>query len=290
MPQERFMADYDPGKTTASRSALLELLTALQAYKDSLVLVGGWVPYFLLEEFGRDLDFRHVGSIDIDLAVDHDKVGLDEYAEIIDIIEARGYENRVSRDGQPILFSFKKDVTSPFDEKTYSIQVDFLAAAGPISPKKHRHRKVQSDLFARIAKGCELSFRHNMMKKVKGVLPGNGETTLEIRMLDIPGSIGMKGIVLGERYKEKDAYDIFSVISRCHEGPESVARKVNPFMGEELMRTGIDVIRTKFRDIRAEGPSWVATFMSDDLIEQDRIKAEAFVKISAFITKLFGKE
>ena len=130
----------------------------------------------------------------------------------------------------------------------------------------------------------------NMLKKVKGILPGNGETELEIRMLDIPGSIGMKGIVLGERYKEKDAYDIYSVVSRCHDGPISVARILKPFIEEGSMRAGINVIRNKFRDIRAEGPSWVATFMSGDPTEQDRIKAEVFVKMSAFIKTLFGED
>jgi hypothetical protein len=290
MPQERLIADYDTGKTTASRSALLELITALRTYKDSLVLIGGWVPYFLLEEFGKNPEFKHVGSIDIDLAVDHEKVDLEEYAEIIDIISGRDYQNRIARDGRSIPFSFKKDIISPIDDKKYPIQVDFLAAAGPLSPKKHRHRKVQSGLFARIAKGCELAFNHNMLKKIKGTLPGNGETELEMRMLDIPGSIGMKGIVLGERYKEKDAYDIYSVVSRCHDGPISVARILKPFIEEGSMRAGINVIRNKFRDIRAEGPSWVATFMSGDPTEQDRIKAEVFVKMSAFIKALFGED
>lgn len=43
-------------------------------------------------------------------------------------------------------------------------------------------------------------------------------------------------IGLGERYKEKDAYDLFSVISQCLEGPESVGSRVLPFMDERSMR------------------------------------------------------
>ena len=66
---QRLSGDYSEGLTGASLSALLELAVTLRSYQDSLVLVGGWVPYFLIEEFGRG-NFTHVGSIDIDLAVD----------------------------------------------------------------------------------------------------------------------------------------------------------------------------------------------------------------------------
>ncbi len=44
---ERTAQSYGPGVTGASKSVLLELLTILRAYRDSLVLVGGWAPYFL---------------------------------------------------------------------------------------------------------------------------------------------------------------------------------------------------------------------------------------------------
>jgi len=63
------------GMVGGSLSVYLELMTILGAYRDALVLVGGWVPHFLLEVFGDpDRAFHHVGSLDIDLAVDHRQV------------------------------------------------------------------------------------------------------------------------------------------------------------------------------------------------------------------------
>lgn len=108
-----------------------------------------------------------------------------------------------------------------------------------------------------------------------------------MRMLDITGCIAMKGIVLGERYVEKDAYDVFSVISQCLDGPTSVAAEVGPHLVDRDVAAGIDVIRAKFRDISAEGPSWVATFMSHgDLRTRERMAAEAFVKVRNFLDAL----
>jgi len=283
MKVQRLAIDYSKELTTASFSALLELMTALRHYRDSLTLIGGWVPFLLIDEFGpREADFSHVGSIDIDLAVDPEKVGTGEYSEIVAIIATRGYQMRTS-EGLPIPFSFQKVLKVNANGPQYTIQVDFLTCK-QIDTGRHRHRNVQPTLKARIAEGCDLAFSHNFKIRISGKLPGNGETDLEISILNISGCLGMKGIVLGERYKEKDAYDIFSVVSQCLEGPTDVAEQVQPEISNALIKRGIDVIRSKFRNQRAEGPSWVAEFLgSNDPDLRDRIQAEAYVLLKEFI-------
>lgn len=101
---QRLSGDYSEGLTSASMSALLELAVTLRSYQDSIVLVGGWVPYFLIEKFGRG-DFSHVGSIDIDLTVDPDKVDREAYNSILELIIKRGYRNRTDRDDRTIMTS-----------------------------------------------------------------------------------------------------------------------------------------------------------------------------------------
>jgi hypothetical protein len=283
----RTIDDYGDDITTASFSALLELETTLRSYKDSLVLIGGWVPFLLIEEFGRkDTGFRHSGSIDIDLAVNPDTVGSDGYARIVELIEGRDYVIKRSKDGQPVPGSYIKSMESPTNGKPFTIQVDFLTTPEP-HETSHRHRRVQPDLQARKTQGCDLAFLHNMRTAAHGRLPGNGETKLELLMLNIAGCIGMKGIVLGDRYKEKDAYDIFSVVSQCHERPSAVAAMVRPYAGEPSMRRGLDTIRTKFGNIRSDGPAWVGRFRSPIAGEQQkRYQAEAFAAVSEFIAAL----
>ena len=83
----RVSTDYESPLVEASRSALLELALSLRAYRDSLVLVGGWAPYFLLRDHQQpDNPFVHIGSIDIDLAVDPDRIDPREYATIEELI------------------------------------------------------------------------------------------------------------------------------------------------------------------------------------------------------------
>src|SRR2546426_2150331 len=80
MARPRTARDYEDDITVASRVGLAELMTGLGAYRDALVLIGGWAPYLILERLGVQgafqadafqgdafqTGFAHVGSIDID--------------------------------------------------------------------------------------------------------------------------------------------------------------------------------------------------------------------------------
>ena len=56
--------DYLDEAVQAARSVMIELAHLLGEYRESLVLIGGWVPELLLPNRDRP----HVGSIDVDLA------------------------------------------------------------------------------------------------------------------------------------------------------------------------------------------------------------------------------
>lgn len=285
MPVQRLSDSYSEGLTSASMSALLELTTALYSYRDAIVLIGGWVPYFLLQEFGRGYA-DHVGSIDIDLAVDPDLVDEGGYADIVKLIEDRGWTQRFSRNGQPISFSYEKEIPSPIDQNDYLISVDFLTSGSP-ETGKHRHRVLQPGFKARVTKGCDIAFHHNYWKEVHGILPANGETIANIKMLDIPGCLSMKGIVLGAAYREKDAYDIFTVVSNCHESPTHVANTIKPLLHNQGFALGIQMIHQRFRDILSEGPAWVANFLQPvDQNAKERVMAEVYVDMKEFLETL----
>lgn len=90
MAPERTAQTYNAGITAASKSVLLEVMTALRAYRDALILVGGWVPYLLLEKHRLPNNpFLHIGSIDIDVAVDPAKLTEQQYATIMELLEER---------------------------------------------------------------------------------------------------------------------------------------------------------------------------------------------------------
>ena len=70
--------DYTAEAIAAAKSVLIELVHLLGEYRENTVLIGGWVPELLLSESTS----LHVGSMDIDLALDHRRIGSAGYKMI----------------------------------------------------------------------------------------------------------------------------------------------------------------------------------------------------------------
>ena len=80
--------DYSRDQVEAARSVLLELVHLLGEYRDDIVVVGGWVLQLIL----RPGHPPHVGSIDVDLALNHRNLRDAGYATIQALLVRRGYE------------------------------------------------------------------------------------------------------------------------------------------------------------------------------------------------------
>lgn len=57
--------DYGSRAVKAAHRVLIELTQVLNQYEEHTAIVGGWVPPLLMPHS------RHIGSIDVDLAIDH---------------------------------------------------------------------------------------------------------------------------------------------------------------------------------------------------------------------------
>ena len=279
----RVESSYSRPIVEASRSALLELSMGLRSYADALVLVGGWVPYFLLRDHkASDSEFEHVGSIDIDLVVDPDKIGADEYATIVETIADIGWKPFESRP-----FSFTRQVISSVDGRPYAISVDFLAADPDRLTGRGRHRKVQQDLSARIMQGAPLALAHQCGISIDARLPNGGRAEAEIHMADVVGCIAMKGLALGGRLVEKDAYDICAVLDNIEGGPAGVASAFRPFVGDPLVGESIENIRKMFLGSESAGALLVAGFFSGERgSARDRRATRASRLVAAFVEAL----
>lgn len=78
--EPRNQADYGARETEAARRVLIDLGQVLGSYfADAIVVVGGWVPSLLIP----NADELHVGSLDVDLALNPDKLRDGRYAEIV---------------------------------------------------------------------------------------------------------------------------------------------------------------------------------------------------------------
>lgn len=110
-------------------------------------------------------------------------------------------------------------------------------------------------------------------------------------MADIVGCLTMKGIVLGERYREKDAYDIYTVVSRYKNGPRDVAEALKPYLRDPLVKDAFASIHEAFATRRTNGPQWVADFMQPASPEErERLVTDAFMTVHELDVQLFNPE
>ncbi len=279
---ERFITHFENDEAHVSHSVLLELMTILGRYRDTLYLVGGWTPYFLLEQFQKkESSFEHVGSIDIDLVIDFARISEAQYASVVELLEKRGYQARKDRLGRPIPFSFERTV------RKITLAIDFLAGEYGGTAKKHRHQQVQSDLLARKARGADLLPEHHLLLQLDGYLPDGGHHRCDLRMGDIVSILTMKGITIAERYKEKDAYDIYALIAHYKEGAISCLEEITPFCKNGLVREGMKSICEKFASEKSVGPVWAATFMEPGNPTAAKIKQiEIFRQVFPFVERM----
>lgn len=264
-----------------SLSHLLELMIALGSYREGLVLVGGWVPYLLLKEYqNKAVKFQHVGSVDIDIAVNPKIVDEKKYTTMLELLQQRGYRAK-----EGTTFSFVKTVVTNKGEE--QIQIDFLGPEYGGTKKGHRHQVVQDDFLLRKAHGADIVFNQTLDITLEGRLPSGGEGKTTIKVANIVGSLTMKGIVMGSRYKEKDAYDITSLILYYKKGPFSVADEVRPFIEHGLVKEALNAIRDKFRSQEAEGPTWFADFQEAIGDVREQLKTQAYLQVQRFLLALY---
>jgi tRNA nucleotidyltransferase/poly(A) polymerase len=117
-PEPRQRDDYSERQIEAARRVLVDLGQILAKYADCLVVVGGWVPDLLL----ADADEPHIGSIDVDLALDVAKLNDGRYADILKLLGDTKRYRKGAKDFQLLVTVDLMDEGKPLE-----VEVEFLA-------------------------------------------------------------------------------------------------------------------------------------------------------------------
>lgn len=262
----------------------MEVAAILQSYRDAMVLIGGWVPYLLLQQHKRpDNPFRHVGSVDSDWLIDPDCVDPQEYDTIVGSLKRRGFA-----EDPAVRYRLTKSVSAEGVPEPFEVAVDLLTTALPKGKgSARRHRTIQRGVEARTIEAGALALDHFTVMPLEGKLLSGGQLELTIRMADVTGSLGTKGLALGRRFDEKDSYDVYALIANYGAGPVEVAGLVRPFLGEPLLEQALAEIGSRFESVDAAGPVAVADFFANEAgTARERRSRDAFEVVGRFLREL----
>jgi hypothetical protein len=259
-------AGYSLDQLELVRRVCLYVATVLGDLMDSLVVVGGLAPSFLIDQehlpAGAD---RHPGTLDLDVGL---HVGvLDEklYATIAERLRTARFEPAPNEKGNTSRQRWHMRAVP-------QAAVDFLIAPTLPGDRGGGTRDLETDFAALIAPGLSLAFRDRISVVLRGktILDENAERTIHVAG---PGAfVVLKALSFENRGENKDAFDLFYVLRNFDEGVDDVAARLVPLLDDHYAKRAVDVLRRDFTDPNGVGARRVAEFLfgrPDDELQQD---------------------
>lgn len=271
---------YSEQITRDCERVLVTLLRNLGPHKNSLVLIGGLTPRYLVPERPPIVP-QHAGTLDLDVVID--LVVLEDteaYRTLEDNLKKIGFERGVNDKGQKVNWRWKVRM-----EDGTSIVLELLADhpdlrggraqplhdEGQISALNIPHSSIVFDLYDTAEVTAEL-------------IGGNGQATETIRHANVVSFTCLKSIAYDDRQERKDAHDLVYCLEHVpQEGDALAALFRNALAGKhkDVIRHSLALLRNRFvtdgnaEGYRKDGPVAVAKFElgdGDDLREQRAVR------------------
>ncbi|MCK9488500.1 MAG: antitoxin [Xanthomonadales bacterium] len=222
MPKPTTFDGYSDHYTVDCERVLVTLLRGLGPWKDSIYLVGGLTPRYLVAARPPDVP-EHAGTLDVDVVIDIQLLtNIEAYHTLEANLKKMGFERAENERGQKLSWRWQTRtehgarivldlLTDSLDLRGGRVQP--LPTKGSISALNIPHSSIVADMHQQIDIQAEL-------------LGGNGVATETIRYADLVAFTCLKSFAFEERNERKDAHDLIYCIEHA---PENSARAAQMF-------------------------------------------------------------
>lgn len=228
---------------------LLDLFAALGDLADATVLIGGWVPFFLGR--GDAPAGAHIGSLDIDLMVDPEAIK-GRTRDLLDRLDAGRFYHSYSGPR----FSFSRDVPRSGNEPLV-VKLDLVSSDLYLAGEPVRYRKLRQ-LTLRTARAGGISLVDPV-----GITVERHGMPVRFRLVNPVGFLVLKGMVMAERERPKDFYDVHALLADCLVPTPAIVEAVRR-LDHPVILEGMRKIRAKFADAEGPGPYGVLAFLGEE--------------------------
>lgn len=265
--------DYSEGQRDAAHRVLVELCSLFAQYQDDIRIIGGWVPELLFPDQG------HVGSVDVDMLINHLTLKDEGYQTMARILLNNGYMDHPDK-----YFSFIKQVA--INGVLFDVDVDILAGMYGGTRKRKQSQHVQG-LKAMKATGGDFAFKFEPHRvKLEAQRPDGAIDTAQVNVVALVPYFVMKTAAMG-RGKAKDAYDIYFLIKHYPGGAKQLALEFSGSSKTPIVREMREKLSEKFASVDHAGPVDVAAFMDlSDEQEIEMIRRDAFEQAQALLSSI----
>ncbi len=252
-----FATEYSPADLERVRAMCLTVATLLgdDIRTNDIVIVGGVVPSLLFADVEPDPDLgSHVGTHDLDLALDIAIVDEQRYETIRDLLIRGGFENDTKEDGTLVRQRWRSAATGA--------EIDFLIPLEP--PDAGGAGKLQHltrDLAAIKMLGLDLALAHKLMIPMDGKDLDGRRVARDLPVCRGEILIVLKSLAMGGRDKNKDAYDLFYALRHIDGGAVAAGAWLGALPDHPARTRMAANLARDFRTIDDRGPRMVCAFL-----------------------------
>ena len=246
------------------RGACLYVATKLGDLLPDIVVVGGLVPYLLVDQDNLPAGSEpHAGTLDLDMGLALALLDRERYRELGARLRDAGFEPDINEQGN----ERRQTWTAP---PRYPVTVDFLIAPADDADEGGAIRHIESDLAAIVTPGLELAFEDRREIEISGETLYGGTGTRRIPVCGPGAFTVLKALAFGNRAANKDAYDLFYVWKGV--GVRDVAGSLRRLQPNPHVDQALSIIEADFCRHDGLGPVGTAHFIAggpDDDIQAD---------------------
>lgn len=255
---------YDPAHSAHVRATCLDIAMKLGDLLDEIVVVGGLVPYLLVDQddlpAGSD---AHAGTMDLDMGLALAILNEQRYRDLGNRLRDAGFEAYRNEAGNLKLQTW-------IAPGPHSVTVDFLVPPAENAAAGGTVHHFESDFAAIVTPGLDLAFKDRRLRELSGRVSSGAMATRSVPVCGPGAFTVLKALAFGNRTEPKDAYDLFYIWRAA--GVEDVARRLAALKPSQFVDDALSVIDRDFWDHEGPGPVAAARFIArrlDDEIQAD---------------------
>ncbi len=287
---------YSDQYTLDCERVLVTLLRGLGPWKDSVYLVGGLTPRYLVAARPPMVP-AHAGTMDVDIVIDLQILADTEaYHTLEDNLKKMGFERAENETGKKLSWRWQTRT-----EHGALMVLELLADAPDIGGGKVQPLPTEGTISALNIPHSSIVFDLYQVTEIQAeLLGGNGVTTEKIKHANLVSFTCLKSFAFDQRFERKDAHDLIYCIEHAPEGAKAVAeafRKELAGKHGDVVKASLSILRDRFAQddkadgYRKDGPVSVAKFELGEGDEAELREARALRQREAsdVIEQLLGR-
>lgn len=271
---------YSDAYTIDCERVLVTLLRGLGPWKNSVYLVGGLTPRYLVAARPPVVP-AHAGTLDVDIVIDLEILtDTEAYSTFEENLKKMGFERAENDKKQKLSWRWQART-----EHGALMVLELLADAPDIAGGKVQPLPTEGAISALNIPHSSIVFDLHQSTEIRAeLLGGNGVATETIKHANLISFTCLKAFAFDQRFERKDAHDLIYCIDQAPDGVDAAAEAFRKELGSKhgpVIRNALAILRTRFvRDdkvegYRKDGPVAVAKFELGEGEEPEQREARA---------------